>query len=85
MQLHQFSDTVQDLCHEGHSLAQVHFNIDNVPYVLKSIDVTSGTVIFRLQAEPQRAVHEGFLALGRADGEVDNPVGEKSSKSIEKT
>lgn len=74
MQLHQFSDTVQDLCHEGHSLAQVHFGVGDVSYVLKSIDVTSGTVTFRLQAEPQRAVHEGFLALR-----------EKSSKSIEKT
>lgn len=81
MQLHQFSDTVQDLCHEGHSLAQVHFGIGDVSYVLKSIDVTSGTVTFRLQAEPQRAVHEGFLALR----EVDNSVREKSSKSIEKT
>lgn len=78
MQLHQFSDTVQDLCHEGHSLAQVHFSIDNVSYVLKSIDVTNGTVTFRLQAEPQRAVHEGFLALGKS-------LREKSSKSIEKT
>ena len=78
MQLHQFSDTVQDLCHEGHSLAQVHFSVGDVPYVLKSIDVTQGQVTFRLQAEPQRAVHEGFLALGRADGQ-------KSSKSLEKT
>lgn len=40
MQLHQFSDTVQDLCHEGHSLAQVQFSVDDVSYVLKSIDVT---------------------------------------------
>lgn len=74
MQLHQLSDTVQDLCHEGHSLAQVHFSVGDVPYVLKSIDVTGGSVTLRLQAEPQRAVHEGFLALR-----------EKSSKSIEKT
>lgn len=74
MQLHQFSDTVQDLCHEGHSLAQVHFGVGDVPYVLKSIDVTEGSVTFRLQAEPQRAVHEGFLG-----------VGQKSSKSLEKT
>ena len=74
MQLHQFSDTVQDLCHEGHSLAQVYFNIDSVPHVLKSIDVTEESVTFRLQAEPQKAVHTGFLGIG-----------EKSSKSIEKT
>lgn len=81
MQLHQFSDTVQDLCHEGHSLSSVHFSINDASYVLKSIDVTNGTVAFRLQAEPQRAVHEGFLGVG----EVNNPVGEKSSKSLEKT
>lgn len=81
MQLHQLSDAIQDLCHEGHSLAQVHFGIDNASYVLKSIDVTDGSVTIRLQAEPQRAVHEGFLALR----EVDNSVREKSSKSIEKT
>lgn len=74
MQLHQFSDTVQDLCHEGHSLSSVHFGVGDISYVLKSIDVTQGQVTFRLQAEPQRAVHEGFLALR-----------EKSSKSIEKT
>lgn len=78
MQLHQFSDTVQDLCHEGHSLSSVHFGVDGTPYVLKSIDVTQGQVTFRLQAEPQRAVHEGFLALGRADGQ-------KSSNRNEKT
>lgn len=81
MQLHQFSDTVQDLCHEGHSLATVHFGVGDVPYILKSIDVTNGSVTFRLQAEPQQAVHEGFLGVG----EVDNPVGQKSSKSQEKT
>ena len=78
MELHQFSDTIQELCHEGHSLAQVHFSVDTVPYVLKAIDVTNGTVTFRLQAEPQQAVHEGFLALGRT-------VRQKSSKSKEKT
>lgn len=74
MQLHQFSDTVQDLCHEGHSLAQVHFSVGDVSYVLKSIDVTNGSVTIRLQAEPQQAVHEGFLALR-----------EKSSNRNEKT
>lgn len=77
MQLHQFSDAVQDLCHEGHSLCAVHFSIDDVPYVLKSIDVTNGSVTFRLQAEPQQAVHEGFLGVDK--------VGQKSSKSQEKT
>lgn len=74
MELHKFSDTVQELCHEGHSLAQVHFGVDDVLYVLKAIDVTNGAVIFRLQAEPQQAVHEGFLALR-----------EKSSKRNEKS
>lgn len=74
MELHQFSDTIQDLCHEGHSLAKVRFGIEDIPYVLKAIDVTNGTVTFRLQAEPQNAVHEGFLALGQ-----------KSSKSEEKS
>ena len=73
MQLHQFSDTIQDLCHEGHSLCTVHFGVDDIPYILKSVDVTNGSVTFRLQAEPQQAVHEGFL--GR----------QKSSKSQEKT
>lgn len=63
MELHQFSDTIQDLCHEGHSLAKVHFGVGDVPYVLKSVDVTNGSVTFRLQAEPQQVVHEGFLAL----------------------
>lgn len=81
MQLHQFSDTIQELCHEGHSLCTVHFGIDDVPYILKSIDVTNGSVTFRLQAEPQQVVHEGFLGVG----EVNNPVGQKSSKSQEKT
>jgi hypothetical protein len=75
MELHKFSDTIQDLCHEGHSLAQIHFSVGDVSYILKSIDVINGTVIFRLQAEPQRAVHDGFLGLGR----------QKSSKSQEKT
>ena len=74
MQLHQFSDTVQDICHEGHSLSSVYFGIDDIPYVLKSIDVTPTRVIFRLQAEPSSAVHTGFLG-----------VREKSSKSKEKT
>lgn len=74
MQLHQFSDTIQDLCHEGHSLSSVHFGVGDISYVLKSIDVTQGQVTFRLQAEPQRAVHEGFLALR-----------EKSSNRNEKT
>lgn len=78
MQLHQFSDTIQDLCHEGHSLSSVHFGVGDISYVLKSIDVTQGQVTFQLQAEPQRAVHEGFLALGRADGQ-------KSSNRNEKT
>ena len=78
MQLHQLGDLIQDLRHEGHNLAQVHFKIDDVSYVLKSIDVTEGSVTIRLQAEPQRAVHEGFLALGRADGQ-------KSSNRNEKT
>lgn len=74
MQLYQFGDTIQDLRHEGHNLAQVHFRIDDVSYVLKSIDVTDGSVTIRLQAEPQQVVHGGFLALR-----------EKSSKSLEKT
>lgn len=74
MQLHQLGDLIQDLRHEGYNLAQVHFKIDDVSYVLKSIDVTNGSVTIRLQAEPKRVVHEGFLG-----------VGEKSSKSLEKT
>lgn len=78
MQLHQFSDAVQDLCHEGHSLCSVHFGIDDVSYILKSIDVTNGSVTFRLQAEPQQVVHEGFLGVGDAGRQ-------KSSKSQEKT
>lgn len=78
MQLYQFSDTIQTLCHEGHSLCAVHFGVGDVPYVLKAIDVTNGTVTFRLQAEPQQVVHEGFLALGNAGRQ-------KSSKSQEKT
>lgn len=83
MQLHQFSDTIQDLCHEGHSLATVHFGIGDVPYILKSIDVTNGSVTFRLQAEPQQAVHEGFLGL--KDTGLKDAGRQKSSKSQEKT
>lgn len=87
MQLHRFSDTIQDLCHEGHSLCAVHFGVGDVSYILKSIDVTNGSVTFRLQAEPQQAVHEGFLGVGEGSTgrQIDNPVGQKSSKSQEKT
>ena len=86
MQLHQLSDTIQDLCHEGHSLCAVHFGVGDVSYILKSVDVTNGSVTFRLQAEPQQVIHEGFLGVG----EVNNPglkdAGrQKSSKSQEKT
>lgn len=83
MQLHQFSDTIQDLCHEGHSLCAVHFGVGDVSYILKSVDVTNGSVTFRLQAEPQQVVHEGFLGVGEV-GPKD--IGrQKSSKSQEKT
>ena len=81
MELHQFSDTVQELCHEGHSLARVSFNIDGVPYVLKSIEVTPAQVTFRLQTETSNAVHSGFLALR----DTNNAVREKSSKSLKKS
>lgn len=82
MQLHQFSDTIQELCHEGHSLCTVHFGVGDVPYILKSVDVTNGSVTFRLQAEPQQAVHEGFLGVGKVDNSVPSDAGrQKSSKS----
>ena len=73
MELHRFSDTIQDLCHEGHSLAQVRFGIEDVSYILKSIEVVPGKVTFQLQAEASNVVHEGFL--GR----------QKSSNRNEKT
>ena len=63
MQLSQFSDTVQELCHEGHSLSQVHFGIGDVEYVLKSVEVTSTKVTFELQAAPIEPMHEGFLGI----------------------
>ena len=86
MQLHQFSDTIQELCHEGHSLCTVHFGVGDVSYILKSVDVTNGSVTFRLQAEPQQAVHEGFLGVGDVGRKVDkaglSDAGrQKSSKS----
>lgn len=81
MQLYQFGDTIQDLRHEGHSLARVSFSVDDVPYVLKSVEVTPTQVIFRLQAEPQQVVHGEFLALR----DTNKVVREKSSKSLEKT
>ena len=74
MELHQFSDKVQELCHEGHSLARVSFSVDDVSYVLKSVEVTPTRVTFRLQAETDNVVHTGFLALR-----------EKSSKSLKKS
>ena len=81
MELHQFSDKVQELCHEGHSLARISFSVDDVSYVLKSVEVTPTRVTFRLQAETDNVVHTGFLGVG----EVNNPVGEKSSKSLKKS
>lgn len=74
MELHRLSDIIQDLCHEGHSLAQVRFGIEDVSYILKSIEVVPGKVTFQLQAEVNNVVHEGFLALGQ-----------KSSNRNEKT
>lgn len=64
MQLSQLSDTVQELCHEGHSLSRVHFGIDDVEYILKSIDVTPTTVTFKLQMATQKeTVTDGFLGI----------------------
>lgn len=61
MQLNQLSDTVQELCHEGHSLATVKFSVSQDEYRLKSIDVTPTSVTFNLQLVEQEASHEGFL------------------------
>lgn len=61
MQLSQLSDTVQELCHEGHALASVHFVIDKDEYKLKSIDATPTSVTFNLQLVEQETSHEGFL------------------------
>lgn len=64
MQLHQLGNTIQDLRHEGHNLSSVHFSINDVPYVLKSVEVTPGQVTFRLQTEANNTVREGFLGDG---------------------
>ena len=63
MELHKLSDTIQELCHEGHSLAQVKFGIEDVEYVLKSIEVTSTSVTFKLQAATLETISEGFLGI----------------------
>lgn len=86
MQLHRFSDTVQDLCHEGHSLSTVHFGVGDVSYILKSIDVTNGSVTFRLQAEPQQVVHEGFLGVSEVNNsvrQIDNPGFSDAGRQID--
>lgn len=61
MQLSQFSDTVQELCHEGHALANVKFNVGTEEYKLKSVDVTPTSVTFQLQLIEKEVQHEGFL------------------------
>lgn len=61
MELHKFSDTVQELCHEGHSLSLIKFNVNNDEYKLKSVDVTPTRVTFNLQLVEKEAEHEGFL------------------------
>lgn len=63
MQLNQLSDTVQELCHEGHSLAKVKFGVGDVEYVLKSVDVTPTSVTFQLQATTTEVVADGFLGI----------------------
>lgn len=63
MQLSQLSDTVQELCHEGHSLANVKFGLNDVAYVLKSIDVTPTSVTFQLQTAETEVVTDGFLGI----------------------
>ena len=61
MQLNQLSDNVQELCHEGHALASVHFAVGKDEYKLKSVDVTPTRVTFNLQLVEKKAEHEGFL------------------------
>ena len=61
MQLNQLSDHVQEICHEGHALASVHFAVGKDEYKLKSVDVTPTRVTFNLQLVEKEAQHEGFL------------------------
>ena len=63
MQLHELSDHIQDICHEGHSLSSVHFTVGKDEYRLKSVDVTPTSVTFNLQLIEKEAEHTGFLTL----------------------
>lgn len=63
MQLSQFSDHIQELCHEGHSLSPIKFSVGDDEYKLKSVEVTPTSVTFNLQLVEKEAEHTGFLTL----------------------